>query len=297
MAREVFEEVTPVFGIFGIARFAVDKLDAIGGLVEIIERQSPWDHRVATDRTVNAHIIQHEIDPFVEDRVVIDPAAIQFLHAEHHAVEMVLRLSGPGFMHDAGGNGLLSRFGQHLHDGTHGIEVSLTPERHLIVAGHRIRVLPQIQVERPLLGSCQGTVDHFQFDLKAHRLEILATDGQCPLVFTGLGICRNTYLQPNRLGRAGLYIPQLDNVQHIGYDGGVPFRLVFPDTTTPFAVFVQLVGHHITDKVRRNGFARNDGTSTLQIRDSQGRILQSCLAPKESLGIHPFASPCLSLPA
>ena len=165
VAGEIFQETAPVVCISCIARFGFDELDAVGGLVVIVETQCPRDHGVAADQVVDANIVHHEIYPFVENSVVIFPTAVEFLHAEHHAVEMIFGLSRPGFVHDAGGDGTLSGVGQHLHDRAHGIEMFFAPERHVVVTGHGIRVLPQVQMEFPVFRFRQGTVQYVYLHL------------------------------------------------------------------------------------------------------------------------------------
>ena len=139
---EVFQERTPVFGIFGIARFDIDKLYPAGRFIVIVESQSPRDHGVATDHIIDTDLVHHEFHPFVEDGVVIYPSAVYLLDPGDHAVEMILGLSGPRFMHDTGGDSALSGVRQHLHDRAHSVEMLFTPKRNLVVTGHGIRVLP-----------------------------------------------------------------------------------------------------------------------------------------------------------
>src|SRR5699024_6123131 len=129
---------------------------------------------------------------------------------------MVFRLSGPGLMHDAGCDGSLSGICQHLHDWKHGVEMLLAPKRNLVVASYGVGILPQVQMESPILWSRQCTVKHVDLYLEFHILEILSRNGQCPFVFPCAGIGWNPYVQPDRLRRAGFDILYLYNIQNIG---------------------------------------------------------------------------------
>ena len=102
----------------------------------------PRDHGVATDHIIDTDLVHHEFHPFVEDGVIICPSAVYLLDPGDHAVEMILGLSGPRFMHDTGGDSALSGVRQHLHDRAHSVEMLFTPKRNLVVTGHGIRVLP-----------------------------------------------------------------------------------------------------------------------------------------------------------
>ena len=170
---------------------------------------------------------------------------------------MVFRLPVPRLVHDARRDGALPGIGQHLHNRAHRVEVRLTPERHLIVAGYGIRILPQIQIELPFLRSGQRPIQYLYLELQLFRFEILSRNGQCPLIFAGACVRGNPHLQPNRLGGTCLHIAELHDVERVGHDGRIPFRFVLPVSTTAFAVFVQFVGHDIADEVRRYRRSRN----------------------------------------
>ena len=139
---EIFQETAPIVGVGRLARFRVDEEHPVGRLVVIVERKLPRDHRIATDHLVDPDLVHHELHPFVEHGVIVSPRAVDFLDAGHHAIEMILGLAVPGFVHDAGRDGFLPGVRQHAHDGAHGLEVRLAPERHLVIAGHGVRVLP-----------------------------------------------------------------------------------------------------------------------------------------------------------
>ena len=116
--------------------FDIDKLYPAGRFIVIVESQSPRDHGVATDHIFDPHFIHHEFHPFVKYVITVYPCPVDFLDAGYHAVEMVFRLAGPRFMHDAGRDGPLSGIGQHLHDRKHGVEMLLAPKRNLVVTGY-----------------------------------------------------------------------------------------------------------------------------------------------------------------
>src|SRR5699024_10383345 len=118
------------------------------------------DHGVATDQVFDPYLVHHEGDPFVEHVIAVYPCPVDLLDAGYHAVEMVFRLSGPGLMHDAGCDGSLSGICQHLHDWKHGVEMLLAPKRNLVVASYGVGILPQVQMESPILWSRQCTVKH-----------------------------------------------------------------------------------------------------------------------------------------
>ena len=136
MTGKVAQECAPVFGVSIVAGLCLYKLHAVGGLVVVVEAQVPGYHGVAGDEPVDADIVHHKLHVAVEDGIIERPRAVDVLDACHHRVVMVLGLSVPGLVHDAGGNAVLSGIGKHLHDGAHCVEVRLAPEGYLIVSCH-----------------------------------------------------------------------------------------------------------------------------------------------------------------
>ena len=82
-------------------------------------------------------------------------------------------------------------------------------------------------------------------------------------IFTGFRGLRYPDIHPDRLGGACLDITDLYDIQYIGYDGGIPFRLILSVAATAFTVFIQLIGHDVTDKVRRDSGGWDDGRTAL----------------------------------
>ena len=142
MLGKVAQERAPVFGVGSVAGLSLDKLYAIGSLIVVVEAQVPRNHCVAGDEAVDANIVHHEVDIAVEHGIVERPRAVDVLDAGHHRVVMVFGLSVPRLVHDARGDAVLSGIGKHLHYGAHRVEVFLAPQRHLIISGYSIGVLP-----------------------------------------------------------------------------------------------------------------------------------------------------------
>ena len=69
-------------------------------------------------------------------------------------------------LNDAGRNHLLPGCRQFLHQRTHQIKMRLAPQGNLMKTGHRIGVLPQIQMERPFCGFRQLPLADLQREWK-----------------------------------------------------------------------------------------------------------------------------------
>ena len=219
MAGEVFQERQPVILVGLLVGLGLNKLDAAGGLVVVIKTHGPRNHRIAANQAINADVLAHEGHPLVEYGIVIAPRAVQLLGAAYHTVVMVLRLSVPRFVHNAGGDGILTHVGQHLHDGAHQVEVLLAPQGDIVVTGHGIRILPQVQVEGPILRGGQGAIQYLHLQRQRQILIVGRRHRQRTAVLAGACIGRHIDLHPNRTGTVGPDIHLLGNVQHVGHKG------------------------------------------------------------------------------
>ena len=152
MPGKVFQETEPIVLISGFAGFGFYKADTISSLIVIVELQCPGHQRIAINLTINAQT-HHKLHPTVEYSIIVYPTSVNLLHTEHHTVKRVFCLSRPGMMHHRGRDYFLSRICQLPHQGLHDFKMLPAPQRNLIIACHGIRVLPQIEVKSPLVGS------------------------------------------------------------------------------------------------------------------------------------------------
>ena len=181
------------------------------------------------------------------------PRAVDFLDSGYHAVEMVFCLPIPGFVHDTRRDRFLAGLRQHTHDGAHCLKMGVTPEWHLIIASHGIRILPKVEVETPCFGIRKLTVDDLDGVCQLYGIHIVRLHSQCAFIFSALGLCRDMYFQPDWLCAVLHDIECLYDVERIGHQRGVPFRLVRAVAATTFTVFVQFVCHHVADKMGFDG--------------------------------------------
>ena len=181
-----------------LARSSFDSLQAVGSLIIVLKREFPRHHGVAVDLLVDAYA-HHELHPTVEECVVEGPGTINPLYPGNHRVEIVFGLSVPGFVHDRGGNNLLTCISQSLHQGAHGLQMSIAPERHLMITCHGVGVLPEIEMECPFRGLRQDTVHHLDGKMQALQQLRAVVHQQVALVGARNSRLRNPALHPDRL--------------------------------------------------------------------------------------------------
>ena len=219
MLSERLEHAHPEFFVCWFAWLAVEVLELVACLVEILETQAPWHHGIAVDFLLHA-TRHHEFHPLVEYGIVEPPSAVGFLHPCHHAFERVVSLSVPWLVHDGSGNHLTTGIGITLHDRAHQVEMFLTERFYIVITSHCIRVLPQVEVERPILRFRQDAVlygygqwqlcQYFSFFLYGYGTTIHTLDD----IF-----CRHLHAYPNRLGSVCLDIEcRGDMVDDIGHE-------------------------------------------------------------------------------
>ena len=151
-------------------------------------------------------------------------------------------------------------------------------------------------MEFPILRFRQGTVEYIYLHLQIHRLEVFTGNGQCSFIFTGTGVRRYPYIHPNRLGGTRLNVVEFYNIQHIGNDGRVPFRFIFTMSATAFTIFIQFVGHYITNEIGGDGRCRNNGWTVFQVGNRNRCIRQVIGSPQNRLSVDTFTLPGFCLP-
>ena len=249
MASEVAQEAAPVLGVSLVAGRCFYELHTVCSLVVVVEAQFPRNHGVAGDKPFYADFVHHKFNPAVEHSVVVLPRSVETFDACHHTVVVVLGLSVPRLVHDARCDRLLSDVGKHLHNRAHGVEVRLAPQRHLIVACHGIRVLPEVEVQVPVARTGQCAVQYLHAELQHMVVHSAATHGERAGVCAGLGVLGHPYVQPQRLRRLALHGQPLVDVERVGNHGRVPFGFVLAASASALAVLVKLVGHHVAHEV------------------------------------------------
>ena len=196
VTAEIFKERHDEIVVFCFSGTAVEVFDTVRCTVVIVETIVPWNECIAVYLFGDA-TRHHELHPAVEDGVVVFPCAIDLFHLGNHAFEVVEGLSVPGAIDDGAGDNFLSGSSQHLHDGAHFVEVLTAPERYVKVACHSIRVLPEVEMERPLAWFRQHAVCHLQHDGQGEFLAI-AVHGDCAFICAGYGLRRHLYVEPQR---------------------------------------------------------------------------------------------------
>ena len=111
MPGKIPQKRQPILIISRSADIRFYKLQLIGCLIKILEWQIPGDHRIAIDLTINTQI-HHKLNPFVKNGIIILPTTVQTFDPHYHRLEIIFRLSSPGFIHNTGGYRLLSRINQ-----------------------------------------------------------------------------------------------------------------------------------------------------------------------------------------
>ena len=146
---EISNELAPVDPVRRTSRCSLDILHPAGSPVYIVESQGPRDHRIAVYLSVNPYLF-HKFHPSVKYGIVIAPAAIGIARLGDHRTERIIGLSVPRPVNDSRGDRLLPGIREDLHYRSHQIEMLLAPQFHIMVPGHRIRILPQVKVELPV---------------------------------------------------------------------------------------------------------------------------------------------------
>ena len=245
--------------VFLFAGLAGKLLHAVRGTVVVVETVVPRYEGVAVYLLCDA-ARHHELHPAVEDGVVILPSSVELLHLGNHALEGVERLSVPRSADDGAGDDLLSCSCKHLHDGTHLVEVLLAPQRHVIVSGNGIRVLPEVEVEAPLAWFGQHAVSHLQHDGQGEFLAV-AVQGNGAFISSCIRISRHMYVEPDGTCRVGFHLQRLDRVEAVGKQEGV-------------LAVLEDIGQDIADEVLLHGRSRDDVTPALEVADGERDILQ-----------------------
>ena len=290
MGGKIFQEGHPIVGIGLFAGSGGDELYAVRGLVKIVEAQRPGNQAVTTDESVDSHVVCHELDPAVEDGVIVGPRPVDPSGTGDHAEIEVLGLPAPRLVHERRGDGALSGVSQHLHERAHGVEVGLAPQGNAVVARHGIRVLPEVEVEFPLARRGERAAADFEFKGQAEAFVAGGGDGERPAVAAGLCVARHTHREPQRLCRTGADGAHAGDVDHVGHERRVPVGLHRAQAAAA-AVGVGLVGHDVAHETGAHGRIGDDGTAGAESAHAEADAVETAAGPEDSLGMDAFAAP------
>ena len=286
------EHAHPELFVSRFARLAVEVLELVAGLVEVLEAQAPRHHGVAVDFFLHT-ARHHEFHPLVEHGIVEPPSAVGLLHPGHHAFERIVGLAVPRLVHDGCSNHLTTRLGIALHDRAHQVEMFLAERLYIVIACHGIRILPQVEVEGPVLRFRQHTVFHRNHqrklcqDLTVFLHGYIATVHALDDVFS-----RDAHAYPYRLGSVLLDVEcRGDMVDDIGHEGRIPIGLVETMATTALAVLVQLVGHDIAHEASLGVPLRNLVVLGHDVAHFHAHVLQVAVGRNHELGCNFLAHP------
>ena len=248
MPGKINQKRKPEFTILRRTNLGIHKFHSIRSLIVITERQLPGDHGVTIDFPVNTHR-QSKFHPLIKHRIIVFPTAIQFFHPHHHGFKRIFRLTAPRLMHNRSGNTFLAGIRQLLHHRPHRLKMSLTPQRHLIITGHSIRILPHIQPKSPVPRGRQNPFIHFQLYIQRSKLSVFTFKAQFSPVHSALSIRRRPDIQPYRLRMTGLQILHRLYIQNISHHRRIKNSMIRPVPTASLLIFIQLICHHIPDKM------------------------------------------------
>ena len=107
--------------------------------------------------------------------------------------------------------------GQAFHDGAQQRKMLGRPRLDIVPAGHRLRVLPQIQVDAPILRLLQGGILYTQFNVMRGGVAARCADAYASFVYTRCCILRDIDLEPHAsvdVGRVRAAVFGADDVGH-----------------------------------------------------------------------------------
>ena len=233
MSGEILEETPPkrIVSVGPGLQFEIDLTRR--RRIVITEFQRPRDHGVAMDSSgFHADFIGHKADPLVEDRVVVSPRSICMAGPSNHGRKGVVGLAAPSFFDQGAGDGFLARFGEPLHLGFQQGKVLGRPGGHVVPAGDRLRLLPQVEVEFPCAGCWQRGSENIQRNRKCER-SLIAARGENTSVAPCRRICGNIEGEPDRT---------------VGPGGERQARCGVEDVALRFAI-----GERVADEIRLHG--------------------------------------------
>ena len=251
----------------------------------------PWQNRIAIYLFRNA-AIHHEFYPFVEHLIVIAPTAVQSPRLAYHALEGHMRLAVPWMAYDTTGYNLLPRIGKFRHYGAHQVEVLLAPQGDTVEICHGVRVLPQVEVELPLVWQRQGPVAH---DKSQGQYKLLFV---CPyrhhaLVFPWCGILWYAYVYPQGAYGACLHPHLSCRLQPVCHKEGVE-RFGEMRPMLGFSVFCEIrVRQYIPYEILADVLGRNHVAAILQVAHFYGQPVYILGSHQYCLGRDAFSPPCI----
>ena len=257
------------------------------GTVPVVEFVVPRQHRVAVDGAVDSQT-RHQFDPPVEDRVVVAPRSVCILCPDDHVGIGVEALVVPRVLVQRRGDDLLAGVGQQPHVRDKGLEVGVAPQVEPFDAGDGRRVLPEVEVVVPFGRGREFPADDRESDVECSELPPFCIHFYRRSVLSGGGVGRDGYRYPHRTDASGLYVENLDVVEHVRNQ----VRRV--DRRIVIAAFVaELVAQDIADESGAGGvFGKR-----VPVRSERLHLdlyaFRTGGGPEQQLGGHPFAAPSL----
>ena len=293
MGCEILQERQQEFRIFLSSGVQLQQTGAVHRLIKILKGQMPGNNGIAVYLLVNAKA-HHEFNPFVKDSIIVFPLAIQLSGLSYHTLKRVFCLTVPGMLYDGGGNHLLPCISKQFHQRTHVIKVGLAPQRHIVIACHSIRVLPQIQVERPVFGCRQ----HMFVDLNRKRngcCLAVTVHRKYSRVFPRSSILRDTDVQPYRTERLRGNRHLCQRREPVGHQTRVKHGTIQTQVLM-LSVFIAItVSHGIAYKILIDCRSWNNVLSALQVAHLGRYALNGTGSQQNSLCTYALSSPSRQL--
>ncbi len=201
MGGEVLQERKYQVAVCLLLRTTVHLFHAIGSAVIIIDFIVPWNEGIAVYLLLDA-AVHHKFYPLVKNRIVIAPRTVDMPELGYHILERIKCLRVPRVLDYGSRYHLGPGIGISFHRRTHQVEMLFAPQRDSEISGHRVRILPQVEVESPLVGFGKYVIIYFQLIRKRRDLSVTG-DGKCAFIYAWLRFCRYFYFYPERAGRSG----------------------------------------------------------------------------------------------
>ena len=206
MLAEIRQERPPDGFVGRVVRLEVQELVFSGSFIQITDFHVPRNHGVAGYLALDAHLVDHEGNPFVKVGVVPAHGSVLALDPFDHGGEPVVGLGVPGFINQGAGNGLLPGIRQPFHHRLHQREMFRGPRFHIMPARHGLRMLPKVQVNLPIGGRRQRFRSHFQNYGNAHGRAAFRGNHYFSLVHAGFGGRGNVNFHPDGTHAPGLQV-------------------------------------------------------------------------------------------